>query len=86
MFAMGLYTMEVGRQNTLMDRNDARGMLATLMRTALPWPFSMRAKFKRLLENPKLPIIRRLAKAEMGELASSRARQRDLRYAEARSF
>jgi hypothetical protein len=57
----------------------------TLQRTAVPSVFSMKARLGRLLANPKLPILRRLARHEMAEFATLQEHLPVIRYDAARN-
>jgi hypothetical protein len=56
------------------------------MRTALPAPLSLSARLKRAFADPRLPILRRLASAEIAEIARLKARIRDLHYSNTRHY
>src|ERR1700722_17990969 len=61
-------------------------LFEALQRKAAPSPFSIRERLGRFLADPKLPILRRLARAQMAEYAALREQMPVVRYAEARSY
>jgi Caenorhabditis protein of unknown function, DUF268 len=64
----------------------SNALLNILSRTAAPSVFSVKSRLERFFANPRMPILRRLAPAEMVEFASLREQMPVVRYAEARSF
>jgi hypothetical protein len=64
----------------------SNALLNILSRTAAPSVFSVKSRLERFFANPRMPILRRLAPAEMVEFASLREQMPVVCYAEARSF